>query len=101
MLGRWVAAGRSVVHEHDTKALLAEAGIAVPRRDPAAGPCVVKIASDRYPHKTEHGLVRLGVPVAEAAAIGRDMRGARARRRAAHRGDGDRRRRRMDRRLPP
>lgn len=72
-LRRWAAAGRRVVHEHDSKALLAEAGIAMPQRDPAAGPCVVKVAADLYPHKTEHGLVRLGVPAAEAAAVGRAM----------------------------
>jgi acetate---CoA ligase (ADP-forming) subunit beta len=60
-LADWVASGRSVVHELDTKSLLAEAGIPVPRRDPAIGRCAVKIASDLHPHKTEHGLVRLGV----------------------------------------
>ena len=37
-LADWVAHGRTVVHELDTKAILAEAGITVPRRDPIEGP---------------------------------------------------------------
>lgn len=68
-LAHWVAAGRRVVHESDTKALLARAGIAIPARNPDDGTCVVKLSSDRFPHKSEHGLVRLGVPAALAPQI--------------------------------
>lgn len=73
VLRDWIAAGRTVVHEADTKMLLAQAGIAVPRRDPAEGLCAVKIAADAYPHKTEHGLVRVGVPAAHAQAVADEM----------------------------
>lgn len=74
LLEGWAAARRTVVHEVDTKRLLALAGIAVPERDPASGRTVVKLASDRFPHKTEHGLVRLGVEAADAPAAGAAMR---------------------------
>jgi len=46
--------------------------VALPRRDPNSGACVVKLCSDEYPHKTEHGLVKLNVPatqVGEVAAV--------------------------------
>ena len=72
-LREWREAGRIVVHERDTKALLADLGIALPRQDPAEGPCAVKIASDLFPHKTEHGLLRLGVPAAEAGAVAAEL----------------------------
>lgn len=74
LLERWTAEGRRIVHEADTKRLLALAGVMVPERDPADGRVVVKLASDRFPHKTEHGLVRLGVPAADAPPIGAAMR---------------------------
>jgi succinyl-CoA synthetase beta subunit len=70
----WARAGRTVVHEADCKALHAEAGVALPRRDPASGACVVKLCSDAYPHKTEHGLVKLNVPAAEAHQVAAAMR---------------------------
>lgn len=70
----WSRAGRTVVHEADSKALLGEAGVALPRRDPTSGACVVKLCSDAYPHKTEHGLVKLNVPVSEAHEVGASMR---------------------------
>ncbi len=73
ILSTWIAAGRTIVHEADTKALLAQAGITIPRRDPADGICAVKIASDRYPHKTEHGLVRTGIPAAKAPAVAAEL----------------------------
>lgn len=73
LLEGWAAAGRRIVHEADTKRVLALAGIAIPEPSPASGRCVAKLASDRFPHKTEHGLVRLGVDAAEAAAIGAAM----------------------------
>jgi succinyl-CoA synthetase beta subunit len=73
-LSAWARAGRSVVHEADCKALLGEAGVALPRRDPASGECVVKLCSDAYPHKTEHGLVKLNVPVAQAHAVAATLR---------------------------
>lgn len=68
-LATWRRAGRTVVHELDTKAVLEAAGIAVPRRDPAVGKAVLKIASDLHPHKTEHGLVRLGVDASQVEAV--------------------------------
>ena len=67
-LAEWRLSGRTVVHELDTKAMLSAVGIAVPRREPAIGLCVVKIASDLHPHKTEHGLVRVGVAAADVPA---------------------------------
>ena len=70
----WSRAGRTLVHEADTKALLTEVGISVPRRDPPAGPCAVKLCSDRYPHKTEHGLVKLSVSAAEAGTVAATLR---------------------------
>lgn len=74
LLEGWAAAGRRTVHEADTKLVLSLAGIVVPEPFPAAGRTVVKLASDRYPHKTEHGLVRLGIEAGEAAALGEEMR---------------------------
>jgi acetate---CoA ligase (ADP-forming) subunit beta len=65
----WVHAGRTVVHEADSKTLLGEAGVALPRRDPKSGACVVKLCSDKYPHKTEHGLVELNVPAAQIGEV--------------------------------
>jgi succinyl-CoA synthetase beta subunit len=73
-LREWARAGRTVVHEADCKALLGEAGVALPRRAPASGECVVKLCSDRYPHKTEHGLVKLNVPMAQVHEVGATMR---------------------------
>lgn len=74
LLERWSAEGRRVVHEADTKRLLALAGVTVPERDPPNGRTVVKLASDRFPHKTEHGLVRLGIDAAEARGAAEPMR---------------------------
>lgn len=70
----WVRSGRSVVHELDVKNLLRSASIAVPARDPASGKTAVKLASDRFPHKTEHGLVKLNVPADEAQAVGESLK---------------------------
>lgn len=72
-LSAWRRAGRRVVHESDAKALLAEAGIPVPERDPAAGPVVVKLCHDDYPHKSDHGLVRLGLEPAAAPGVAEEM----------------------------
>ncbi len=72
-LAGWRAGGRTVVHELDTKAMLTRAGVTVPRRDPDAGLCAVKVASDLHPHKTEHGLVRIGVPASEARAVAAEL----------------------------
>lgn len=63
-----------MVHEADSKALLGEAGVALPRRDPTSGACVVKLCSDQHPHKTEHGLVKLNVPVAQIGEVGASLR---------------------------
>jgi succinyl-CoA synthetase beta subunit len=73
-LHHWRTVGRRIVHEADTKQLLAQAHVPVPRRNPGEGCCVVKLASDRFPHKTDHGLVRLNVQVEEAAAVAAGMR---------------------------
>jgi acyl-CoA synthetase (NDP forming) len=72
-LARWAQAGRTVVHEADAKALLTRAGIPVPLRNPLSGACAVKLCSDRHPHKTEHGLVKLNVSVSEAPQIGSEL----------------------------
>jgi len=73
-LMEWVHAGRTVVHEADSKTLLGEAGVALPRRDPNSGACVVKLCSDKYPHKTEHGLVKLNVPAAQIGEVAAVLR---------------------------
>ncbi len=73
LLVRWIAAGRRTVHEADAKRVLALAGIPVPGRPRGAGPRVVKLASDRYPHKSEHGLVHVGVAPAEVPALARRL----------------------------
>ena len=39
-LENWQRAGRKVVHEADSKDLLQQIGIPVPKRDPAEGRCV-------------------------------------------------------------
>ncbi|MBS0248594.1 MAG: acetate--CoA ligase family protein [Proteobacteria bacterium] len=64
----WRRAGRRIVHEADTKALLAAAGIAVPSQDRKSGRFAVKLSSDRFPHKTEHGLVALNVTAVDLDA---------------------------------
>ncbi len=73
LLETWVREGRRIVHEADTKRILALSGIVVPQLDPADERVVVKLASDRFPHKTEHGLVRLNVAREDAAAVGKTM----------------------------
>lgn len=72
-LGAWRSGGRRVVHEADTKRLLQSAGIRVPMRDPGQGACVVKLASDLFPHKTDHGLVKLNVAATDARALAEAM----------------------------
>ena len=60
-LEEWARAGRRVVNEADTKDILAAIGIPIPARDGHEAPFAVKLASDNYPHKSEHGLVHLNV----------------------------------------
>ncbi|MBV1903115.1 MAG: acetate--CoA ligase family protein [Marinosulfonomonas sp.] len=72
-LQSWVNAGRKVVHEADAKALMGDMGIPVPERDPANGPLVVKLCHDDYPHKSDHGLVKLNVSPQDAPAIAAEM----------------------------
>ena len=67
-LVNWQLAGRKTVHEADTKALLAAVGIAVPSHDRKRGPFAVKLSSDRFPHKTEHDLVKLNVATTDLDA---------------------------------
>jgi succinyl-CoA synthetase beta subunit len=69
-LAEWARARRTIIHEADTKAMLERVGVPIPRRDPRSGSCAVKFCSDSYPHKTEHGLVKLNVPAADAAKVG-------------------------------
>jgi succinyl-CoA synthetase beta subunit len=70
----WARMGRAVVHEADTKDILSQAGVLIPRRDPESGPCVVKLCSDQYPHKTEHGLVNLNISAIESSAVAATLR---------------------------
>ncbi|MDP6389746.1 MAG: acetate--CoA ligase family protein [Alphaproteobacteria bacterium] len=72
-LEQWVAEGRRVVHEADAKALLRLAGVPVPARSPRAGRLAVKLASDKYPHKSEHGLVHLDVARRDVAKLSRQL----------------------------
>lgn len=71
----WVtSAARSTVHEYDAKRLLADYGLTVPAEKQAQSvadaiaaanelgyPVVLKALSDDLGHRTEHGLVRLGL----------------------------------------
>ncbi len=68
-LEEWARAGRRVVNEADTKDILAEIGISIPARGGRKGPFAVKLASDRFPHKTEHGLVHLNVDRPDLARL--------------------------------
>ncbi|MBB05672.1 MAG: hypothetical protein CML03_09160 [Pseudooceanicola sp.] len=70
-LEHWQKNGRKVVHEADAKDLIQQIGIPVPDRDPAKGRCVAKLCHDDYPHKSDHGLVRLGLSP-EAAKVATD-----------------------------
>ena len=72
-LENWQRAGRKVVHEADAKDLLQRIGVPVPQRDPAHGRCVAKLCHDDYPHKSDHGLVRLGLSPDEAKQAAADM----------------------------
>lgn len=67
-LQAWQHAGRKIVHEADTKCMLESAGISVPGQSRVQGPFAVKLSSDRFPHKTDHGLVQLNVSAAELDA---------------------------------
>ena len=73
LLERWSRQGRRTVHEGDTKQALRVAGLTVPGPPGSDGRAVVKLASDRFPHKTEHGLVRLGVDPGAVAAVGEEL----------------------------
>lgn len=75
-LEEWARAGRRVVNEADTKDLLALAGISIPSRGGKKGPFAVKLASDRFPHKTEHGLVHLNVRGPEVGAVSKRLQRA-------------------------
>jgi len=67
-LETWQRGGRKIVHEADAKNILAIAGISVPSQDREQGPFAVKLSSDRFPHKTDHGLVQLNVSSADLEA---------------------------------
>ena len=72
-LENWQRAGRTVIHEADAKDLLQRIGIPVPRRDPDHGRCAAKLCHDDYPHKSDHGLVRLGLSPEEAKQAAAEM----------------------------
>lgn len=72
-LKHWQRAGREVIHEADAKDLLAQIGVPVPARDPADGRCVAKLCHDAFPHKSDHGLVRLGLSPEAARQAVADM----------------------------
>ncbi len=74
-------AGRETVHEHDAKALLAAAGLGVTAGHPVASaeearqagqrlgwPLAMKAVDDAIPHRSELGLVELGLGDGDAAA---------------------------------
>jgi len=72
-LENWHRAGRKVVHEADAKDLLQRIGVPVPKRNPVEGRCVAKLCHDDYPHKSDHGLVRLGLSPDEAKQAAAEM----------------------------
>ena len=72
-LEHWQRIGRKVVHEADAKDLLGQIGVPVPERDPAGGRCVAKLCHDDYPHKSDHGLVRLGLSPQAARQAAAEM----------------------------
>jgi len=72
-LEHWQRMGRKVVHEADAKDLLGQIGVPVPERDPAGGRCVAKLCHDDYPHKSDHGLVRLGLSPQAARQAAAEM----------------------------
>ncbi|MFA5490019.1 MAG: acetate--CoA ligase family protein [Candidimonas sp.] len=61
---RWMESGRRIVHEADSKRILAMAGLPVPG-GPDDGRAVVKFCADDALHKSELGLVALSVPVGD------------------------------------
>lgn len=72
-LEHWQRIGRKVVHEADAKDLLRQIGVPVPERNPAGGRCVAKLCHDDYPHKSDHGLVRLGLSPEAARQAAAEM----------------------------
>lgn len=66
LLQHWIASGRRVVHEADSKRILAMAGLPVPG-SPGEGPAVVKFCADDALHKSELGLVALDVSAKDVA----------------------------------
>jgi acyl-CoA synthetase (NDP forming) len=78
----WVVVGRRTLNERDSKLLLGEYGARISREaivaapDEAVGaaerigyPVVVKLVGDRIAHKSERGLVRLGLRDASAVRL--------------------------------
>lgn len=72
-LEKWQRAGRKVIHEADAKDLLQRIGVPVPQRDPVEGRCVAKLCHDDYPHKSDHGFVRLDLSPGEAKKAAAEM----------------------------
>jgi acetate---CoA ligase (ADP-forming) len=80
-IARFATEGRRLINEYDAKAILAKAGVPVVRErlvqssdearlaaEQFGYPVVVKIVSDDIPHKSELGLVAVGLQSAEAIA---------------------------------
>lgn len=73
LLSAFGKSGRECVNEIDSKKVLAAAGLPIPRQADYQGPSVVKYCSDTHLHKTEHGLVRLGVLKSEVGSVRDDL----------------------------
>jgi len=73
LLRQWINDGRHVVHEADSKRLLAKAGFVVPGNS-GDGPAVVKLCADQALHKSELGLVILNVDPENIESARRDLR---------------------------
>jgi len=72
LLQHWIGNGRRVVHEADSKRILAMAGFAVPGAA-QDGPAVVKLCADEVLHKSELGLVALNVEQGNLGEVQRDL----------------------------
>lgn len=74
LLAAWRRAGRVQVNEADSKRVLALAGLPIPGPPTAHGLAVVKLCADTHLHKTEHGLLRLGIEQEEVGEVSRELR---------------------------
>ncbi|AUL13959.1 hypothetical protein B7P02_03220 [Bordetella bronchiseptica] len=72
LLQQWIDAGRQVVHEADSKRILAMAGFPLPG-EACGGPAVVKLCADEALHKSELGLVALDVAPGDVERARREL----------------------------